>query len=117
MQQRDIAGIEPAIGIHRIGFGAEIALHDPRPANLETPGDRSVARQFHALVIDDAQFDPERHRTLAADDVQLRVAIEIVPIRPRRERGGDRRGFGHPPQMRRLDAEIEEPAEHGARRG
>src|SRR3546814_9515337 len=59
---------------------AVIALDDPRPAALQPPARRPVARQHPVLIIDDPQFDAERRTALAADDVDLLVEAQRIPV-------------------------------------
>src|SRR5690606_30282530 len=49
MNDSDITGVEPPIGIGGISLTLEIALDDPRPANLKPPAGLPVARQDMVL--------------------------------------------------------------------
>src|SRR3546814_12954305 len=83
---------------------AVIALDDPRPAALQPPARRPVARQHPVLIIDDPQFDAERRTALAADDVDLLVEAQRIPVPWPLAHRSDRAGLGHPPRMADIDA-------------
>ena len=99
MDDGDIAGIKPVLSIHSIGLCLEIALHDPRAANLQPARAGAIAGQDIILIIDNAQLHAKGHAALLVDNVNLLVERQLIPIGCGRTHGANGRCFRHAPGM------------------
>jgi hypothetical protein len=82
VEDRHVAGVEPAIAIHRIGLGLEIALDHPGASHLQGPCGLAIARQHLRRItqVDAAHLHPERRAALLGLERHLRLEIQAVPV-------------------------------------
>src|SRR5690606_19549440 len=96
----DVAGVEPAIGVQRTGFTAEIALDGPGAPYHQGAGALAVSRQALAMLVHHLQFDAVLQAALATPDhVINRLFAEFGQLRSRRRHHAQRAGLGHAPQL------------------
>src|SRR6185503_15991932 len=105
------------LGVDPILVLLEVAPHYRRAARLEMPRALAVARKDLAVVVDDAQLDPEHRASGARDIAHLLLVAHLVPIGRRRPDSADRGHLGHAPQVADANAALAEPADRRRRRG
>ena len=115
VQDRYVACVEPLIGIHGVSVSSEITLNHPRPSYLKASCTFAVARQYASGLIHGSQLHPKRRTSLLADNINLFIEAQIIPVRCRRAHGANRRCLGHPPRMGDTHARLHQPFDHRAR--
>ena len=117
MQDRHIAGIEPAVRIGRVLFRLEIALDDPRPAYLERTAGFAIARKNGRPVvqIDRTQFDAEDRPPLLHRLFHLLLEGQFVPVRRWTADRPDGRSLGHSPCVLHARTVLHQPFDHEPR--
>ena len=119
MEDRHVAGVEPALGVDRVFLGLEIALHHPWPADVQRARAFAVTREDLARIVEinRAQFHAENRAALLHRLLDLLIEGELFPVARRPANRADRRGFGHAPGMLDARAVLHQPLDHEARRG
>ena len=107
IDRRDIAGMEPAIGLE-CGGGRllilEIAADDPWTAHQQFADRFAVMRQRASLIVDDLHLDPKDRPPGLALDRHDRLGGGIAVLRLRHGGGAERAHLGHAPALDDADA-------------
>lgn len=79
--RRDVAGLEPAVGVAGVLGRAVVAADRRGPADLELALARPVARERGAPVVDDPQLDAEELEARGDGRVRVRPSDAVVAVR------------------------------------
>ena len=117
MENRNVAGIKPLIGVNGVCLGLEIALDDPRAPNLQSTRCYAIPGRNIAVLVDDAQFNAKWRATLFANHVDLRVDCQLVPIWRWSAHCANWRRFGHAPSVGNAHTGLHKSLNHRPWRG